>query len=464
MTLQPRIDDTLFRVSETAALRRAAVQILAHALRAVDAYTVTARAIRREGETLLVNGQAVALPPGGRVIVIGAGKASAPMARVIEDLLEDRITAGLVTVRTGNTAPLRRIVLREAAHPLPDAAGAAAAAEMLGLIAGLTPKDLVICLISGGGSALLPLPREGLALTDKIQATDLLLRSGADITEINTVRKHLSGIKGGQLARAAYPARLLTLVVSDIVGSPLDAIASGPTVPDPTTYDDALAILAKYRLTDRVPPVVLAVLRRGAEGTAPETPKPGDPAFSASRTEIVADNTTAARAAVAKAEQLGFHALLLSTYIEGEAREVGRALAGIAREVGATGHPVARPACIVCGGETTVTVVGNGCGGRNQEVALGAARGLAGLPATLLVSFATDGMDGPTDAAGAVADGTSLKRARARGLDPARHLAENNVYPLLDAVGDLIRIGPTSTNVNDLMLILSGDPAADRAT
>ncbi len=391
------------------------------------------------------------------MIVVGAGKACAPMARAVEDILGDRVTAGLVTVKTGYTAPLRLIALREAGHPLPDAAGEAAARETLALLSGLGPGDLVICLISGGGSALLPLPREGLTLRDKVDTTDLLLRSGADITEINTVRKHLSRIKGGQLARAAVPARLVAVVISDIVGSPLDAIASGPTVPDGTTFADALAVLEKYRLTARVPPPVLATLRRGAAGGLAETPKAGDAAFANTFTTVVADNAAAARAAAAEAERLGFRALVLSTYIEGEAREVGRALGGIAREIAATGHPVGRPACIVCGGETTVTVTGGGRGGRNQEVALGAARPLAGLPGALIASFATDGTDGATDAAGGVADGTTLARARARGLDAARHLADNNAYPLLEAVGDLIRIGPTNTNVNDLMLIVCGE-------
>ena len=443
---------------ETAALRRAVVQILAAALGAVDAYSATTRAFRLEGDALVIDGRPFPLPSGGRVIVVGAGKACGPMARAVEDILEDRVTAGLVVVRTGYTTPLRRITLREAGHPLPDPAGEAAARKILSLVSGLSPNDLVVCLISGGGSALLPLPREGLTLRDKVDTTDLLLRSGADITEINTVRKHLSRIKGGQLARAAAPARLVTVVVSDIVGSPLDAIASGPTVPDGTTFADALAVLDKYGLTARVPAAVLATLRRGAAGALPETPKPGDPAFDRTFTTIIADGAAAARAAAAEAERLGFHALLLSTYIEGEAREVGRALAGIAREIAGTGHPVPRPACIVCGGETTVTVTGPGRGGRNQEVALGAARPLAGLPETLVVSFATDGVDGPTDAAGAVADGTTLARARARGLEPAQHLADNNAYPLLDAIGDLIRIGPTNTNVNDLMVILCGGP------
>jgi hydroxypyruvate reductase len=422
----------------------------------VDPRAAIERALRATGGAVIVDGQKYPLARGGRIIVIGAGKAGAPMAQAVEDVLGDRITAGVVTVRTGYTAPLRRIRLREAGHPLPTEAGVAAAEEMLALLRDLRPQDLVICLISGGGSALLPLPRAGLTLADMIQATDLLLRSGADITEINTVRKHLSRIAGGQLARAAAPARLVTLIISDIVGSPLDAIASGPTVPDPTTYADAVAVLERYRLIPEVPPAVLATLRRGETGELPETPKPGDPIFARTRVAVVADNAAAARAAQEAAARLGFRTLLLTTFIEGEAREVGRVLAGIARETLTTGHPVRRPACIIAGGETTVTVRGSGRGGRNQEVALAAARPLHGLGHVLLASFATDGTDGPTDAAGAVADGTTVARARAHGLDPVRHLAENNAYPLLEAIGDLIRTGPTNTNVNDLMLILCG--------
>jgi len=315
-------------------------------------------------------------------------------------------------------------------------------------------------MISGGGSALLPLPREGMTLADKVSVTDLLLRSGADIVEFNAVRKHLSRIKGGQLARAAAPAAVATVVVSDIVGNPLDAIASGPTVPDPTTFADALAVLRKYRLTERVPRAALRVLERGAAGELPETPKAGDRIFDRVSTAIVADNATAAQAAVGEAARLGFSAQLLSTYIEGEAREVGRVLAGIARELAATGHPLAPPACLVCGGETTVTVTGAGRGGRNQELALSAGRTLAGLSSVLVASFATDGTDGPTDAAGGVADGTSWARARMNGFDPSRHLADHDAYPVLDGVGDLIRIGPTNTNVNDLMLLLCAGPTS----
>jgi glycerate 2-kinase len=457
-----RIDDALFQVPGTAALRRAASRILTRAVGAVDPYAVTARAIRLDGETLHAGGRPFPLLPASRVIIAGAGKASGPMARAAEDVLGDRISSGLVVVQTAGAARLRRIAVREAGHPLPDARGEAAAAEMLALVSGHGPDDLVLCLISGGGSALLPLPQHGLTLRDKLSTTDLLLRSGADIVQINTVRKHLSRIKGGQLARAVAPARLATLVISDIVGSPLDAIASGPTVPDPTTFADALGVLERYRLTERVPPAVLGTLRRGAAGEIPETPKPGDRAFAAAHTTVIADNAMAARAAVAEAEALGLRARLLSTYVEGEAREVGRVLAGIAREIVATGNPLAPPACVVCGGETTVTVTGSGRGGRNQEVALNAGRALSGLADALVVSFATDGIDGPTDAAGAVADGTTWARARAKGLDPARHLAGNDSYTVLDAIGDLIRTGPTQTNVNDLMLILCGVGAEDR--
>lgn len=453
-----RFDEALFAVPGTAALRRVAARILDRAVAAVDPQAAAARILRRRDDTLVVRGRAFPLPTGARVVVVGAGKASASMARAVEEVLGDRVTAGLVTVKAGYALPLRRIMLREGGHPLPDAAGAAAAEEMLSLLAGLSPRDLVICLISGGGSSLLTLPHRGLTLDDVIRTTELLLRSGATITEINAVRKHLSRIAGGQLARAAAPARVLTLIVSDIVGSPLDAIASGPTVPDPTTYADALGVLEKYRLSERVPEPVVTTLRQGASGALPETPKPGDAALREAEVVIIADNVMAARAAVGEAGRLGFHPMLLSTYIEGEAREVGRALAGIARQVATTGEPVPSPACIVAGGETTVTVTGRGRGGRNQELALAAAQPLDGLADVLVVSFATDGTDGPTDAAGAVADGTTLARARARGLDPVRHLADNDAYPCLAAIGDMLRTGPTYTNVNDLMLILCGKP------
>ncbi len=451
-----RFDRALFRVRGTARLRGAAARILARALEAVDPYAATRRHLRLSGERLFVAGRPVLIPRGARVVVVGAGKAGAPMARAVEDVLGGRITSGIVTVKRGYTMPLRRIALREAGHPVPDAAGEASAREMLDAVRGLRARDVVLCLISGGGSALLPLAQRGVALREMVRTTELLLRSGATIREMNTVRKHLSAIAGGQLARAVAPARLVTLIVSDVVGTPLDVVASGPTVPDPTTYADAVRVLEAYGLMARVPAAVRRTLRRGLRGDLPDTPKPGDPAFRSARVVVVADNAAAARAAVSEARRLGFHARLLSTYIEGEARAVGQTLGGIVRQMADTGEPIGRPACLVAGGETTVTMRGSGTGGRNQELALAGALSLEDVPHALLVSFATDGGDGPTDAAGGVADGTTLARARARGLDPMRHLNDNNAYPLLAAVGDLIRTGPTNTNVADLMLLLCG--------
>jgi len=451
-----RVDGTLFRVEETAALRRAAAEILARAVDAVDAYAATARTIARTGAGVTIGGRTYPLRENARVIVVGAGKASASMARAAEDALGPRLTAGLVTTAHGHRDGPARITVKEASHPVPGAAGEAAAREMLALVRGLGPDDLVLCLLSGGGSALLPLPREGLTLADMADTTNLLLRSGADIVEINTVRRHLSAIAGGQLARAAAPARVATLAISDVIGSPPDAIASGPTVPDPSAFADALAVLDRYGITARVPAAARRVLEQGCLGAIPETPKPGDPAFGETAITIVADNLTAARAAAEAARAAGFHTLLLSTYLEGEARHAGRILAGIARQIAATGDPAARPACVVCGGETTVTVAGGGRGGRNQELALAGAAALEGLRDVLLVGFATDGRDGPTDAAGAAVDGTTAARARRAGLDPGRHLRDNDAYPLLDAIGDLIRTGPTGTNVADLALILCG--------
>jgi len=465
----PRIGGTWLRAAETAALRRAAAQMLARALDAVDAYAATARAMARSATGVDIGGSRYPLRRTARVIVVGGGKASAAMARAAEDVLGDRITAGLVTTARSSSAPTggaagsrgipSRITVCEAAHPVPDAAGERAARDMLAMVRGLGARDLVLCLLSGGGSALLPLPRDGLSLDDMAATTGLLLRSGATIVEMNTVRRHLSAIAGGQLARAAAPARVATLAISDVVGSPVDAIASGPTVPDPSTFADALAVLERYGIADMVPATARRLLERGRDGAIRETPKPGDPVFRKAAFTIVADNLAAARAAAEAARAARFHTVLLSTYLEGEARHAGRVLAAVARQIAATGDPVPRPACVVCGGETTVTVTGRGHGGRNQELPLAGAAGLAGLRNVLLVGFATDGRDGPTDAAGAAVDGTTLSRARAAGFDPARHLRENDAYPLLDGIGDLIRTGPTGTNVADLALVLCGADA-----
>jgi hydroxypyruvate reductase len=338
---------------------------------------------------------------------------------------------------------------------VPDESGVAAARELVSLLGQVQAGDLVVCVVSGGGSALLPAPADGITLAEKQQVTRLLLASGATIEEMNAVRKHLSRLKGGGLARLARPAALLTLVLSDVAGDRLDVIASGPTFPDPTTFADALEVLARRRIASRVPAAVLARLEAGARGDLPETPKPDDPIFRSSAHVLVGTNALAVAAAERQALALGYRTLVLSTTVTGEAREVGAVHAALAREVAASGRPLRRPACVLSGGETTVTVRGGGRGGRNQELVLAAAPGIAGLEGVLVLSAGTDGTDGPTDAAGAVADGETVSRARAAGLDPRAALDGNDAYPFFQALGDLVVTGPTRTNVMDLRLVLA---------
>jgi hydroxypyruvate reductase len=376
------------------------------------------------------------------------------MALAIEEILGDRLTDGVVNVKYGSTAPTRKIRLVQAGHPMPDEKSVAGATEILALAQRAGPRDLVICLISGGGSALMVMPVDGVSLTDKRRLTDALLRSGATINEMNAVRKHLSRIKGGNLVRAAQPAEVVTLAMSDVVGAPIDVIASGPTVPDTTTYQDAWRALENHALEEKVPPHVRQILERGLAGDLPETPKAGDPIFARTHNLVIGSNEIAARALIRRAEARGLHSLMLSNYVEGEAREVGIVLAAIAREIAASDEPIARPACVVCSGETTVTIRGRGRGGRNQELALAAALKIAGLKDVLVVGFATDGVDGPTDAAGAIAFGGTVERARALGLDPDHYLSDNDSYHFFERLGDLIQTGPTNTNVADLMFAL----------
>jgi hydroxypyruvate reductase len=431
-------------------------KVLAAALAAVEPAGAVRNALTADGDAITAQGQRYVLSDYERVMVIGAGKASAPMAAAVEDLVGDRARLeGSVTVRYGHGAPTRRIRIREAGHPMPDEAGVGATRDMVELLESTTPRDLVICVISGGGSALLTLPEDGVSLEDLQRTTDALLRSGATINEINVVRKHVDVVKGGGLAKLATPARLLTLVLSDVVGNPLDAIASGPTVPDTSTFADAVQVFDRYALWSAVPSPVAEHIRNGAAGHLPETPKPGDPLFEAAQTIVVGSNLLACEAAARAAAEAGFNSLILTTFIEGEAREAGRVLAGVLREMDASGHPLSRPACVVAGGETTVTIRGEGRGGRNQELALSAAFSLRGLDRVLLASIGTDGNDGPTDAAGAWVDGTTLSRAAAAGRDPSASLAANDSYTFFDALGDLVRTGPTNTNVNDLYLLFA---------
>ena len=388
--------------------------------------------------------------------VIGAGKATAAMAAAMEEILSDRLSGGLITVKYGYTVPLKKIRLIEAGHPLPDENGRSGAKEMLALAASAGPEDLVICLISGGGSALLPLPAGQLTLADKQKTMQILLACGASIHEINTIRKHLSAIKGGRLAAAVHPAALLCLVISDVVGDDLSTIASGPTVPDPSTFADCRAIINKYDIGERLPAAVTAHLWSGRQGAAGETPKPEDPVFTAGRTLVCAGNLDALLAAELRARELGYQPLILSSRIEGETRDVARVHAAIATECLVSAHPLAPPACVLSGGETTVTIRGNGRGGRNQEFCLAVVRGIAGTGDIIILSGGTDGTDGPTDAAGAVVDAATLAGAERMGLDPDAYLADNDAYTFLEKTGSLLMTGPTNTNVMDLRIMLIG--------
>jgi hydroxypyruvate reductase len=435
-------------------LRAVAAALQQAALAAVEPAAAVQQYVRREADALIVADRHYDLRDYERVFVGGGGKAAVPMATAIADTLADRLTSGVIVTKYGHgktpkSKPQSPIGLIEAGHPMPDENSVRGAQAVADLARQATERDLVICLLSGGGSALLTLPVPGLTLADLQALTDALLRSGATINELNSVRKHWSRVKGGRLARLVAPATLVTLVLSDVVGDPLAVIASGPTVPDPTTVVDAQAVLERYGIW------------AGRAVPFQETPKPGDPAFERVQHVIVGSNRLAAVAAVEQARQLGFGALLLSTYVEGEAREVARVAAALAKGMRGHGDPLSPPACLVWGGETTVTIRGEGKGGRNQELALASALALDGWPGVLVMALATDGTDGPTDAAGAVATGETVARAQALGLDPQAALDANDSYPFFDALGDLILTGPTGTNVNDLLFVLVEETRAD---
>ena len=390
-----------------------------------------------------------------RVWVVGAGKAGAPMAQALEEVLGDRIDGGLVVVKTGHGGRTQHVEITEASHPMPDAAGIAAGQRILALAERAAAGDLVLAVLSGGGSALLEAPAPGITLADLQALTAILLACGATINEINCLRKHCSALKGGQLARAVHPATLVTLVLSDVVGSPLDVIASGPTVPDQSTWVDAWAVVTRYDLADRLPVAIVTRLRAGLDGTIADTPKPGEAVFERTQTVVVGDNRIAALAACVKAQELGYHALLLTTFVEGEARDTARFAVSLAKEVCSSSHPVPAPACLVLGGETTVTLGADpGRGGRNQELALAAALALDGVERITVVALATDGSDGPTDSAGAIVDGGTVARGALRGWDAVDSLRRHDAYPFLRATGDLLVSGPTQTNVNDLIIAL----------
>jgi glycerate 2-kinase len=420
-------------------LRRDAKAILMAALAAADPTAAVDKVLRTRDD----------LDRFERIFVVGAGKASGTMARAVEQFLGDRISAGCVNVKDGETARTRIIELRPCGHPVPDERGLNGAKRIEAICNEAGENDLVICLLSGGASALTPYPAPPITLAEKQETTRLLLACGASIHEINAVRKHISAIKGGQLARFCAPARVLSLILSDVVGDDLDVIGSGPTAPDPTTFETAFAILGKYELRDRVPARVRERVRNGAT----ETPKPADPLFENVENIIVGSNQKSLESAARQAKDLGYRTLILSSTIQGETQDVARVHAAIARQIRVHGQPVRPPVCVISGGETTVTMSNGLCGkgGRNQEFALAAAIDMAGLDDALILSAGTDGTDGPTDAAGAMADGTTVTRT---SLSASEALAGHDAYPFFQEIGDLVITGSTGTNVMDLHLIL----------
>ncbi len=453
----------------TGSLRADAEAIFRAALERVDPVLMMKRVLRLDGDALAVQTELASarfdLSAFDRVVVTGMGKATARMALGLEEILGDRISGGLVSVKTGHVETLRRVRLIEAGHPVPDAASARAADEVLALAGGFDARTLVVTLISGGGSALLCAPardaagRPLLTLDEKKEVTRVLLSCGATIHEMNCVRKHLSRIKGGRLARAYAPAASLNLLLSDVVGDDLDVIASGPTVPDPTTFGDAVGIVRRHGVLDRIPAAARRALEDGAAGLHEETPKPGDSAFERATNVLIGTNHQALLAAEARARALGYATLVLTSRLTGEAREAALALLGIGEDVALGGFPLRAPACLIAGGETTVTLRGGGKGGRNQEMALAF---LAALPRSkaarqiVLLAASTDGNDGPTDAAGAFASLDVAVRARALGLDANAFLDANDSYRFHEAASSLLRTGPTNTNVSDVAVLMVG--------
>jgi glycerate 2-kinase len=428
-------------------------KLIVRGLTAVDARTAVGRAILRNGEALVIGRRRYDLRRYERVVVVGAGKATASMARAVEQRLGPRLHGGFVVVKHGHVVPTRRIVVAEADHPVPDRSGQRAAARLCAMAAELGRRDLLLVLLSGGASSLLPAPVAGVTLADKQRTTQELLRCGASIREINTVRKHLSRIKGGRLAELTE-ATVVTLILSDVLGDDLSAIASGPTVPDPTTYQDAVAIAKRHRIWRALPQRVRQHLNRGCQGFASETPKPGSSLFRRVHHHIVGNNAAAVAAVIRAAREAGLRTLVYRPALTGEARVEGQRFGALARNIVREGKPLQRPCCVVAGGETTVTVTGKGTGGRAQEFAAAAALEIAGLAKVWVVAIGTDGTDGPTDAAGAVIDGHTVSRAQRLSVDLKGALKRHNTYPALKKLQQLIITGPTGTNVNDLYLLL----------
>jgi glycerate 2-kinase len=431
-----------------------AERIFRAALDAADAGKAILRQVRFDGSTLIAGRRRYRLADFERVQVIGAGKAGAGMARAVERLLGRKIAGGLVNVKAGGTARTRRVTLNQSGHPVPDERGLQGARRIEAMARAAGPRDLLICVISGGASALMPSPADPVTLEEMQRTTRQLLASGATIHELNTIRKHICTLKGGQLARLAAPARVLALILSDVVGDDLDVIGSGPTVGDTSTFADAARILEKYGID--APASVAARIERGVRGEIAENPRPGGAALSGVENLIVGSNRMAIDAAAKRARELGYRTLVLSTFIEGETRDIASMHAAIVKEMLSSGRPVRPPACILSGGETTVTVRGGGVGGRNQEFVLAAAMALEGFGPFTIFSAGTDGIDGETDAAGAIADEKTIGRAQSIGMDPREFLNNNDSYRFFERTKGLVKTGPTGTNVMDVRVMLVG--------
>jgi glycerate 2-kinase len=432
--------------------RRIALGCLEAALQAANPSKIMSSSMRMKGSKLRIFDQPYDLSRFRRILVVGGGKAAASMAVSLERLLGTKISEGCVNILRG-TMPrngINRIELNEASHPIPDDFGLKGARRMLEILEDVTARDLVICLLSGGGSALMPCPIRGVTLRDKQRTTQLMLRSGATINELNAVRKHLSLFKGGGLAKAAFPASVLTLILSDVVGDPLDTIASGPTSPDPTTFTSAISVLETRSIWELVPKRVRIALNKGVAGEITETPKPGDMVFRRVKNIIVGNNQMVCDSAVREARRMGANGILLTTLLEGEAKEVGIVLSAIARESSRQKRRPGKPVAIIMGGETTVTATGGGRGGRNQEMMLSASIKLKGHDGIAIASLGTDGLDGDTPAAGAIVDGRTFGRAEQIAMKPDRFLENNDSFTFFNRLHDTLITGATGTNLNDV--------------
>ncbi len=437
-----------------AEMREDAVKIFNKGVYAVEPRRAVKKFCRRDKDYFYAGSRKVHLPSIENLYIIGAGKGAAPMAAAIEELLSDYITDGIINVKYGHKTRLDKIKLVEAGHPLPDKNGEKGTKAMLELVKNAGDKDLVLFLVSGGGSALLPLPVDGITLKDKQNTIAVLLECGASIDEINAIRKHISSIKGGRLAKIVYPAPIVSIILSDVVGDDLEVIASGPTVPDSSTFFICADIIAKYNIEDKLPLSVSLHIKNGLRKKEMETPKADDPVFSQTSTLIIGNNMEAIAAAKKEADNMGYNSIILSSMIEGETKDVARVHAAIAKEIHKTGNPLPLPACVLSGGETTVRITGNGKGGRNQEFSLAAALDITGNDKIVLLSGGTDGNDGPTDAAGGIADNTTLTRAENLCLNPYDYLSNNDSYNFLKKLDDLLITGPTNTNVMDLRVMI----------